>query len=124
MRSTLRLATIAALSVALWGFAIPAVAAAPTPVESAPRAFFNPDAVLDTSRIEDLRHVSAELSDMFAQELSWTDSVDLTQYGFGVEDPGPAERLGYALESQGWLIRWDIDADGDAVLLAFPPSNL
>lgn len=123
MHSTLRVAAVLALSVSLWGFAIPAVAAAPTVAESAPRAFFNPDAVLDTSRIEDLRHVSAEVSDMYAQGLSWTDPLPLDQYGWespNAFDCPPAECLAAALESQGWFVRYDVATDR---LLAFPPSR-
>jgi len=90
-------------------------------VESAPRAFFAPDALIDPSLVEDLRHVSADLSDMYAQELGWTDSINLSQYGFATEEGAysPARGLARALESQGWFIRWEAST---GALLAFPPA--
>lgn len=88
---------------------------------TATRAFFVPSADIDTSRIDDARHISREVSDMYRQGLGWADSVNLSQFGFSTNglEVGPAEMLAAQLESQGWYIRW---APEDGALLAFPPA--
>lgn len=122
----LRTALLLALISFLLGVAAPAALSTTPVAEAAPtatqRAFFDPSADLDTSRVEDVRNQWAALSDMYAQELGWTDGLPLDQYGWETvaDECAPAECLASALESQGWFIRYDVATDR---LLAYPPAR-